>query len=243
MEKTVAGNLRSDGINTVALSNGGGPLIELATVVEYVKHIKPKTLIWMFYEGNDYEDLHKEKQLEILLKYLNDEFEQKLIEKQYVIDDVVYNYIEDQEEIFRNESNKNIEMTVIDTIVDILFFRHSRFLIKTIFFNDQKYEYDKSTITKIFKKVKNITDSYKIDLYVVYIPAWERYYMGRNEDFLYKEEFIKDIDSIGIKIIDFDKELITFRDPKEFYVFGLNNHFNEKGYDLLTKTIKNYIEN
>jgi len=40
--------------------NSNGPLAELASLVEYGPLIKPKTVIWLYYEGNDPTDLGRE---------------------------------------------------------------------------------------------------------------------------------------------------------------------------------------
>ena len=49
---------------------GNGPLIEYATLKEYIKP-NVKKIIWFYYEGNDIKDLGKEVNSEILIKYLN----------------------------------------------------------------------------------------------------------------------------------------------------------------------------
>ena len=83
IENSTAGYIRNyTNFNTTALANGGGPLIELATFIEYAAKIKPKYVFWFFYEGNDHENLLEEKNIPILMKYLDSNYEQNLILKQ-----------------------------------------------------------------------------------------------------------------------------------------------------------------
>ena len=54
------------------LSNrGNGPLVEYATLREYLKS-NVKKILWIYYEGNDPDDLIKELQSNILNEYLKD---------------------------------------------------------------------------------------------------------------------------------------------------------------------------
>ena len=65
---------------------GNGPLIELASLKEYLTN-NTKKIIWIYFEGNDLTDLKYELENKLLLKYLSDdEFRQNLSSKQSLID-------------------------------------------------------------------------------------------------------------------------------------------------------------
>ena len=71
---------------------GAGPLTSLAITREYVEVLKPKKVLWIFYEGNDMFDLTREtsdiKQVGNFLKnYIDSEFKQDLFFKQSEIDE------------------------------------------------------------------------------------------------------------------------------------------------------------
>src|SRR5262249_1090715 len=40
---------------------GNGPLAELATLKEYLPSLRPKAVLWVYFEGNDLDDLAREK--------------------------------------------------------------------------------------------------------------------------------------------------------------------------------------
>ena len=62
--------------NVLNLGYGGnGPLIEYATLKEYGSQYKPK-VIWLYFEGNDLEELFDEINNPILRKYYNKNFSQ-----------------------------------------------------------------------------------------------------------------------------------------------------------------------
>jgi len=72
---------------------GNGPLIMLATLKEYASAVKPKIILWFYYEGNDLPDLTTERKSPLLLRYLSD-FSQNLISRQDEIDRALINYVE-----------------------------------------------------------------------------------------------------------------------------------------------------
>ena len=81
-------------LNTITLGKGSnGPLVEYALLREYIDIIKPKTVIWLYYE-NDINNLIKEYDIGILKKYLKDKnFSQSLYKKQDAIDKILKEYL------------------------------------------------------------------------------------------------------------------------------------------------------
>ena len=65
--------------------SGTGPLHQLAILKEYVAPLKPKVVLWNFFEGNDLQELVIENNNKILKKYLNNSFSQNLKEEQFYI--------------------------------------------------------------------------------------------------------------------------------------------------------------
>ena len=88
---------------------GHGPLLEYATFIEYGKFLKPKKVLWFYYEGNDFNGLNIEKQSKILKSYLNDK-RYNLKSKQKKINDLLYENeysLNDLEKYEKNKIQKN----------------------------------------------------------------------------------------------------------------------------------------
>jgi hypothetical protein len=85
--------------NVLNLGQGGnGPLIEYATLREYLTP-NVKNVLWLFYEGNDLSDLKSELENKILNKYLtNQKFKQDLKFRQNQIDKVLTDFVERERE-------------------------------------------------------------------------------------------------------------------------------------------------
>ena len=77
--------------------NGNGPLIEYATLREYLD-TNVKKILWIYYEENDLRNLKNELKNNILINYLNDNnFTQNLKIKQDYIDNLLSNLIKEKE--------------------------------------------------------------------------------------------------------------------------------------------------
>ena len=49
---------------------GSGPLVALAAIKEYAQSLKPKVVLWFYYEANDLSDLDNERRSALLLAYM-----------------------------------------------------------------------------------------------------------------------------------------------------------------------------
>ncbi len=96
--------LRSLGFDAVSIGQGGnGPLLAFAGLSEYGPHLRPRFVLWGFWEGNDVgrinmpmgSDLWAEMRSPILRRYLEDpEYSQGLIGRQDEIDAALRSLIE-----------------------------------------------------------------------------------------------------------------------------------------------------
>src|SRR5262249_20271049 len=82
----IASHIRRRYRLTVGLGMGGnGPLIELASMREYVPALRPKLVLWFYYD-NDLDDLEKELRDPLLRQYLDPEYTQNLLTLQDEVD-------------------------------------------------------------------------------------------------------------------------------------------------------------
>ena len=81
--------------------NGQGPLMTLATLRDYGLALKPKVVLWFFYEGNDLTDLAEETKSPLLMRYLQSDFRQPLLQRQPDIDQALEAFIKARIASFR----------------------------------------------------------------------------------------------------------------------------------------------
>lgn len=86
-ERSFVGLVRGRFPKTLTLgASSTGPLIALATLKEYGAILRPREVFWVFFEGNDLDDLASELRSPLLGRYRNNNFRQNLLDHQEAID-------------------------------------------------------------------------------------------------------------------------------------------------------------
>jgi hypothetical protein len=87
--------LRARYPRTITVGAGGnGPLLELASIREYLPTVKPRLVLWLFGEVHTPEYFEGEVHNPLMLQYLDPSFSQGLAEKQDQIDHAIANYFD-----------------------------------------------------------------------------------------------------------------------------------------------------
>lgn len=239
--ETISAHMNKGGIKTISLGmEDNDPVIEFATLLEYTPFLKPKNIVWLYYEGNDLRGVPEEMQVEILQKYLNNvNFSQDLAQNQNNIDDMLKEFIE------KYDDNKNKYSNIITSVKKIITFYFLRQMIENAFPSPNKNKkiiYDESF--KIFKdiitKANKFAKANNQNFYFVYLPQFARY-NGNKIDLDYKAQVTSFIHDQNITMIDFDVTLRNLEDPLSIFPYRKNGHYTGNGYklvsDIITKTI------
>lgn len=257
-EDDLAGNFRESGLSVLNLGMGGhGPLLELATLVEYANLTESKALIWLYCECNDLYFLQLENKYSYLANYLEAGFTADLYEKQSVIDDAWRTKIEQASIEFKNNTKSELELS------DYLTLSNIRHLFKTISAakraKEKRHEvwvknmdksklvedlmthlyYDSRASLPLFEQVisraKNEVEKSGKDLYFVYLPSYERYHYSLET---LQSEVLDIVDRQGIEIINFAEHMDSLDDPLSLFPSRNRGHFSPEGY----RQLANYIE-
>ena len=228
----ISSNLRSLSKKPVLnLGYGGnGPLIEYATLREYLNY-KVNKILWVYMEGNDLENLKNEIEEVTLANYLNDiNFTQKLKSKQNKIDLMAKKIIQD--ELFKKDKKR--------LKYKILKFLRLNNIKKIILRNFVKKEEPEPKIFEEFKAIlelsKNLANANNSEIYFIYLPTYSRYtskYVNTNYNNVYN--IVKKLD---IPFIDVDKEVFRKeQNPLKFFPFEMFGHYNKDGYKKVAEAI------
>ena len=149
---------------------GNGPLLSLATLREYFPDSKNvKYLFWVYYEGNDLQELNSERMNKILIRYLNNlDYSQNLRIKQEEINNHVTKILNENKII-----DGEINMLTISNIISILGLDRVRGLI---FSKLHFKQYEKNIeMINLFEKIigatKTYSNNFKTELIFIYIPS------------------------------------------------------------------------
>ena len=235
-DKNIAGNLsKISNKNVLNLGfAGNGPLLELATLKEYIKLIKVKKILWFYFEGNDNFDLSYEIKNKKLANYLyQDNFDQNLYLKQNDINKIIMNEVlkKIKFDMKRELSLKKKENSLFKVIK--LF--HLRDQIRK--YLNENYSFKKKEFKDIVLKAKKIAAENSAEIYFIYLPEYPRYkklfYSNKNQEII--EQIVKEI---GLRFINLDETVFKKKkDPLSLFPFKMHGHYNEKGYETISKTI------
>ena len=207
---------------------GNGPLIEYATLREYLTP-NVKKVLWLYFEGNDLNDLDKELKNEILNKYLkNTNFSQNLKYKQDKVNKLGRSFLE--EEVKRKETQSIILDNIIIKFIKL---SNSRRILQ---YADPKFENAKLEELKIILNLANeLVKKNNSQLFFIYLPSFQRYEM-KNPDSLLKKNIEKIINNLNIPFIDIDNEV--FKKENHLNMFAsFDSHYNVTGYKKIALKI------
>ncbi|SMF79480.1 hypothetical protein [Candidatus Pelagibacter sp. HIMB1321] len=208
--------------------DNNGPLIEYATLREYLEP-NVKNIIWIFDASTNFKDLNKEYKNKILKNYLTDlNFTQELKAKQGEVNKIV-----------NDEINKRIKKASLRSKIIKFLKLHA---LRNSFITESKKKIQPQLLKKILYLANQLSIQNNSKLYFVYLPKYQRYKSGINND----EEYylIKDIvQNLKIPFIDIHEEVfIKEKDPLKLYSFSLNFHYTKNGYKKVSESIYRNIK-
>lgn len=234
-----------------------GPLLELATLKEYIKVINPKIILWMYYEGNDLIEIIEEKKSKTLNKYFSKNFTQDLIKKQKSIERS-YSIFVDERILKLDLAEKKIDTSqhssdddLYTKILSIFKLKKIRAILFTnLFARIKDREYTKSTkfLKDVLIEAKRETDILNAKLYFVYLPSSTRFldnnHILRKNDF-FRQDVLNIVDNLNIELIDIYEKLFKYhQNPLSFYHFSMHSHYNKKAVEQISQEIyKQVLDN
>jgi hypothetical protein len=215
--------------------SGNGPLLELAVLKEYAESVKPNTVLWVYFEGNDlWTDLKREKPFPLLLQYLQPGFTKNLIHRQAEIDDRLGKYI-----VKEDASAERLWGTRVWRLYNIR--NRLKFAVKTGVDIDIE-----PLFTEILVNARDLTAAWGGKFVFVYLPQHTRYATGVKDHDLYRKrsEVIEVVKSLNIPVIDIhEKVFANHPDPLSLFPFRLTGHYTAEGYNEVAKAIVSGVKN
>ena len=210
---------------------GTGPLHQLAILKEYIASLKPKVVLWNFFEGNDLQELAIEIGNPTLKKYLNNSYNQNLKEEQFYINQSITK---------KNKEKKDVETEPIDkkSIEKFIFLNGLRTQLG-LYKQETKPNFDLTVLESIIIMARDFIENLGAEMIFVYIPSVERSYgfRGRHNINYQKNDIINIAKSLNISVIDISKSLEKHHDPLSLYNSRIGYHFNKSGNKWLSEII------
>jgi len=253
-EKGFVAVIRAQHPATVNLGvNSHGPLTSLATLKEYGPTLKPKLVLWFYYEGNDLRDLDGwEKNSPLLMKYVSSPFSQHLFERQPEIDQALRGYLDTA--IAQATSPAPVPFEAIVKL------HHLRQALQS-FYERRPVEQglpaellkhlsqrgapaaaeDLQLFERILAEARTTAETWNGRLVFVYLPTWERYRIPElaSKD---RDRVLGIARRLNLHVVDLHPVFATHPDPMALFPFRRYAHYNEAGHRLVGEEVLKHIE-
>ena len=240
--------------------NGISFLTYYALFKEYALNLKPKNIIFAYFESNDLTELRDEYQDKLLLSYL-DNNTQNLMKKTKISKELIDLYQAKRREFYlTNKKNfgaykaksemKKIKMSdmiffQIDynyTILEFLKLQKLRKTTKFHYFTQPSFQYKK--LENIFYKIKTESLNKNIKIHFLYLPSWKRFnefYGNQFVQLMAKNKVLRLADKYFDNVIDITP-VMEQMNANDFFPYGLLGHYNEKGLELIADEISKALD-
>jgi len=246
----VASAFRHRGWNSLNLAiSGNGPLHALASWIEYGQDRKPDYVLWMFYEGNDLENIISEM-VTPLKKYLDQGFTQDLQAQQDEISQILSAKLKIAYERLRLRPEENVSIMFFNQLLTLY---HVRKLLGLTRDRSRINEILATlpTFEQVARRLQANVEATGAKLIFVYLPSFTTITAGGFRSAPPKtgadlKSNVRDIiGRAGISFLDFEKVILSLPDPLAVFPLRIFGHLNAHGYDLLANWIdeKLAIEN
>jgi hypothetical protein len=223
---------------------GQGPLNTLATLKDYAEGLKPKIVLWFFYEGNDIADLLYERQSPLLMRYLEGNFRQALRGRQADIDRALAAFIETEKSAQAvppkpKTMAENIGRArhLVGELVKLNALRQRFGLVYGDSSQSSQYtESDVKTtmdlLERALREAKATVDAWGGRLYFVYLPERDTC-IDPGRAVGDRGHIMNIVSREGIPLIDLHHAFRIQSDPLVLFPMRRLGHYNQKGHRLV----------
>jgi hypothetical protein len=211
-----------------------GPLVELAALREIAALLKPRIVLWLFFEGNDLQDLEREKRRAELRRYLGREHRADLTRRQAEIDAMLRSFVRREERLdVEPWDAPDLGPGPVASFLMLDSLRHK--LRRAAYVRAKPYPLDLALLRDVLLSARDETRAWGGELVFVYLPAWERF-DGRRPN-PHRTEILGLAEDLELPVVDLQEAFASHPDPLSLFPFRLRGHYTQEGYDLIAEAI------
>lgn len=219
---------------TLNLGMGGnGPLYELATIKEYLTTLKPKIVIWEYFEAND-SRIPAELTLAILNRYLNEpDFKQGITLQQGKIDKYLEQLVDN--------ALKVAPVSQLDNKFNLSGFLRLLNLRGILGLQLDTRTPSKDVLSQALAEGNRVVSSWGGKLYFVYLPSAVGLASQNKHFYASREAVIGLANKQNIPVIDLYPRFVSSKDPLSYFPYRGVFHYNAEGYKLVAEEVTEQI--
>jgi hypothetical protein len=230
---------------------GDGPLLMLATQSQYLPPLRPKVVLWFYFEGNDLEDLQRERRSALLMRYLDEGFVQDILAQQSKVDQAILAEVPNLEVLAaeRARSWERAQRPLTRMTVWILSVAKLTALRQRLGLLSQPETHERQVVAdfqhanldvfrRILAEAKQRAERWGGELQFVYLPDWERYTRRfRTLGDTKRDDVLRIVSELGIPIIDTEPAFRAHGDPLSLFPFRESGHYTEAGHRVVAQEV------
>jgi len=224
-EEDVAAVLRESHPASVNLGIGGaGPLWELANLVEYGLPLHPKTVFWLYYEGNDLSDLMYEARFPELNRYLASHDAQLRPSKAAIDTRVAALQTSEIESLKEIKPSAPAQGRALGGLLRALKLSNLRMKLHLSRDDSRAEALRIETLERVIVRAKTLVGRLGGRFVLVYVPDYSRFAGG-------SVAFDRD------RVLDLLPALVAHPDVLSLYPHRRTGHFNAAGYGFIAERL------
>jgi hypothetical protein len=251
-DKSFMGLIRQKYPKTLNLGIAGdGPLMELATMREYLDKIQSKIVLWFYCEDNDLVELQGERRTALLPLYLQSDFKQNLVPRQAAIDAAMTKDILRQKALEQEAETRRRQPYITAEFADLLKLSMLRSTLRLTPTAPREITKLKDMegpnldfFAQVLAQAKSRVDASHGKMVFVYLPSWARYakiFLTANDNLLQemrqRARVLSIVNSLRIPIVDIGELFEAQEDPLLLFPFREPGHYNEIGHRLVADEV------
>jgi hypothetical protein len=219
-------------------------VLQLAAVREYLTGYRPDVVLWFFTEGIDLPDLYEESTHPEVMRYLEPDFSQHLLDRQAEIDSGLRHFVAQRETRARDTRPAARRGARLDQWLGVLKLWDLREKIELLYglqSDAQPWSITQPPIRALLghalSQAQSVTRGWGGSLYFVYLPSWERFRNGSRVSEREHSNVLNFVDGLGVPVIDVQPAFEAHPDPLSLFPFRRFGHYNEAGNRIVADTI------
>ena len=233
-EKSFAARIRARYPATIVTGFGAsGPLTQLGQMREFLALVRPRTVLWFYYEGNDLADLGAERTHPILTRYLDDGFSQGLAGRQPEVDERLKGLVEARE--------RRAARSPFGAVTAVLLLTHLRQFAAAIA-EARNACCDLPLYRRVATTARSVIAGWGGTLTVVYLPSEARMSGNRlNAGERSSDSVIAILRDLNVPVLDLRESLRAMGTPRELSAFP-GAHYSARGHEAVASLVLRHLE-
>ena len=231
----------------VAGLGASGPLVQLAQMREFLAPLRPRVVLWFYFENNDLADLTSEIGHPILSRYLEPGFTQHLADRQAEVDDRMRALAAKQESTAVRAEQEAVAPAprgLASKAGEILRLKHLRARIAALKSRETVRPCcDLPLYRRVVQEAKTLVEGWGGHLMVVYLPSEPRL-SGRSPlppGERAGERVVAILDSLRVPVLDLRERLRAFGSVRELFAFR-DSHYSVRGHEAVATLVLGWLQ-